>query len=136
MHEKCTRLHLTAEERIENLSYDLLRLFCMKIRKGYAMKRLLNIAILLLMLGLLGSAGCESWLSPKEAGVKEQGLTSEEFFKEQMRKPLVMAGTPPRDTSIAMDSPMPTGTPTTMGAPTTIGTSDFMDTSMTMGTSA
>ncbi len=34
MHEKCARLHLTAEERIENLSDDLLRLFCVKIRKG------------------------------------------------------------------------------------------------------
>ncbi|MFH1719184.1 MAG: hypothetical protein ABIF19_17650 [Planctomycetota bacterium] len=99
------------------------------------MKRLRTVSLLLLVLSLLGSFGCESWLNPKEAGVKEQGLTSEEFFKEQMRKPLVMAGTPPRDTSVTMDTSIPTRTPATMGAPTTIGTSDFMDTSMTMGTS-
>lgn len=77
------------------------------------MKKLLNISLLLLMIGLSGSLSCRSWFRPKQKVTRaaEPGLSASDFFRTETQKAAAMAQAQPVPTP-KRTVPSPT-TPTT-----------------------
>ncbi len=77
------------------------------------MKKLLNISLLLLVIGLSGSLSCRSWFRPKQKVTRaaEPGLSASDFFRTETQKAAAMAQAQPVPTP-KRTVPSPT-TPTT-----------------------
>jgi len=76
------------------------------------MKKLLNISLLLLVVGLSGSLSCTSWFRPKQrTKAAVPGLSASDFFRTETQKALVMpkAKTLPTIAARKVPSPGPTG---------------------------
>mgnify|MGYP001067993886 CR=1 FL=1 len=55
------------------------------------MKKLLNISLLLLVLGVSGSLSCRSWFQPKQVKKAEPGLSASDFFRAETRRAMMPA---------------------------------------------
>jgi len=75
------------------------------------MKKLLNISLLLLVIGMSGSLSCKSWFQPKKkVQAAEPGLGASDFFRTETRRAAVMAQTQAVPTATRrLPIPAPTG---------------------------